>query len=207
MRVLKYVAAQDSGQVVSRLTAESQVVGGITQGLSAGLFEERVMDDATGNVVNPNLRDYKIATSLDIPEITPIFVDVVDPLINNLGVKGLGEPARVPSFGGRRQRRLQRDRRPRPRDPDDAHARPRGPQEKGVRVMREFRIAEPRTTDELAALLSETTETGGAHGRAARTSSTSSRAASRRRAWSSTCGRSTGSRASRRRRTGSGSGP
>jgi len=36
------------------------------------------MDDATGNVVNPNLRDYKIATSLDIPEITPIFVDVVD---------------------------------------------------------------------------------------------------------------------------------
>jgi xanthine dehydrogenase YagR molybdenum-binding subunit len=97
VRVLKYVAAQDSGQVVSQLTAESQVVGGVTQGLSAGLFEERVMDDATGNVVNPNLRDYKIATSLDIPEITPIFVDVVDPLINNLGVKGLGEPARVPS--------------------------------------------------------------------------------------------------------------
>ena len=97
VRVLKYVAAQDSGQIVSKLTAESQVVGGVTQGLSAGLFEERVMDDATGNVVNPNLRDYKIATSLDIPEITPIFVDVVDPLINNLGVKGLGEPARVPS--------------------------------------------------------------------------------------------------------------
>lgn len=96
VQVLKYVAAQDSGQVVSRLTAESQVIGGITQGLSAALFEERVLDDATGNVVNPNLRDYKIATSLDIPEITAIFVDVVDPLINNLGVKGLGEPARVP---------------------------------------------------------------------------------------------------------------
>jgi xanthine dehydrogenase YagR molybdenum-binding subunit len=97
VRVLKYVAAQDSGQIVNKLTAESQVVGGVTQGLSAGLFEERIMDDATGNVVNPNLRDYKIATSLDIPEITPIFVDVFDPRINNLGVKGLGEPARVPS--------------------------------------------------------------------------------------------------------------
>jgi xanthine dehydrogenase YagR molybdenum-binding subunit len=97
VRVLKYAAAQDSGQIVSKLTAESQVVGGVTQGLSAGLFEERIMDDATGNVVNPNLRDYKIATSLDIPEITPIFVDVFDPRINNLGVKGLGEPARVPS--------------------------------------------------------------------------------------------------------------
>ncbi len=97
VRVLKYVAAQDSGQIVNKLTAESQVVGGVTQGLSAGLFEERVLDDATGNVVNPNLRDYKIATSLDIPEIKPIFVDVFDPRINNLGTKGLGEPARVPS--------------------------------------------------------------------------------------------------------------
>ena len=97
VHVLKYAAAQDSGQVVNKLTADSQVIGGITQGLSAGLFEERVMDDATGNPVNPNLRDYKIATSLDIPEITPLFVDVFDPRINNLGVKGLGEPARVPS--------------------------------------------------------------------------------------------------------------
>jgi xanthine dehydrogenase YagR molybdenum-binding subunit len=97
VRVLKYVAAQDSGQIVSALTAESQVVGGVTQGLSAGLYEERVMDDATGNPVNPNLRDYKIATSLDIPEITVLFADVFDPRINNLGVKGLGEPARVPS--------------------------------------------------------------------------------------------------------------
>ncbi len=97
VRVLRYAAAQDSGQIVNKLTAESQVVGGVTQGLSAGLFEERVMDDATGNPVNPNFRDYKIATSLDIPEITPLFVDVVDPRINNLGTKGLGEPARVPA--------------------------------------------------------------------------------------------------------------
>ncbi len=97
IRVLRYVAAQDSGQIINKLTAESQVLGGITQGLSAGLFEERVMDDATGNPVNPNLRDYKIATSLDIPEIVPVFADLVDPRINNLGTKGLGEPVRIPS--------------------------------------------------------------------------------------------------------------
>jgi xanthine dehydrogenase YagR molybdenum-binding subunit len=97
VRVLKYVAVQDSGQVVNKLTAESQVVGGVTQGLSAGLYEERVMDDTTGNPVNTNLRDYKIATSLDIPEITALFADVFDPRFNDLGVKGLGEPARVPS--------------------------------------------------------------------------------------------------------------
>jgi xanthine dehydrogenase YagR molybdenum-binding subunit len=97
VRVLKYAAAQDSGRIVSKLTAESQVVGGVTQGLSAGLYEERVMDDTTGTVVNPNLRDYKIATALDIPEIEVFFADVDDPHINNLGVKGLGEPARVPA--------------------------------------------------------------------------------------------------------------
>jgi xanthine dehydrogenase YagR molybdenum-binding subunit len=97
VRVLKYAAVQDSGRIVNRLTAESQVIGGITQGLSAGLFEERVLDDATGNVVNPNLRDYKIATSFDIPAIDIQFAEPDDPRINNLGSKGLGEPARVPA--------------------------------------------------------------------------------------------------------------
>ena len=48
-------------------------------------------------MVNPNLRDYKIATSMDIPEIVPLFVDIVDPRINNLGTKGLGEPPRIPA--------------------------------------------------------------------------------------------------------------
>jgi xanthine dehydrogenase YagR molybdenum-binding subunit len=86
-----------SGAACPRISAESQVLGGVTQGLSAGLFEERVMDDVTGRTVNPNFRDYKIATALDMPEITPLFADLVDPRINNLGTKGLGEPPRIPS--------------------------------------------------------------------------------------------------------------
>jgi xanthine dehydrogenase YagR molybdenum-binding subunit len=97
VRVLSYVAAQDSGRIINKLTAESQVHGGVIQGLSAALFEERVMDDATGNPANPNLGDYKIATSVDTPEIVPLFVDVVDARLNNLGAKGLGEPARGPA--------------------------------------------------------------------------------------------------------------
>lgn len=94
--VLKVVAVHDSGQIMNKQTAESQVVGGITQGLSTALFEQRVMDDTTGNMVNPNLRDYKIATSMDIPEIVPLFVDMKDPHMNPLGAKGLGEPPRIP---------------------------------------------------------------------------------------------------------------
>ncbi len=96
IKVLKVVAVHESGRISNKLTAESQVVGGITQGVSTALFEERVMDDATGNMVNPNLRDYKLATSLDIPEIEVHFVDMVDPHINILGTKGLGEPPRIP---------------------------------------------------------------------------------------------------------------
>jgi xanthine dehydrogenase YagR molybdenum-binding subunit len=97
VRVLKHVAAHDVGRVVNRQTAESQVIGGITQGLSAALFEEKLMDPETGAMVNPNYHDYKVATGLDIPEIVPLFVDVPDDRLNNLGVKGLGEPPRIPS--------------------------------------------------------------------------------------------------------------
>jgi xanthine dehydrogenase YagR molybdenum-binding subunit len=97
VRVLKYAAAHDSGQIINKQTAESQVIGAVTQGLSAGLFEERIIDSSLGYPVNTNLRDYKIATSLDMPDITPIFVDIVDERLNNLGAKGLGEPPRIPS--------------------------------------------------------------------------------------------------------------
>ena len=95
--VLKVVAVHEIGRVLNKLTAESQVIGGVTQGISTALFEERVLDENTGKMVNPNLQTYKIATSMDMPEIVPLFVDLVDPRINNLGNKGLGEPPRIPS--------------------------------------------------------------------------------------------------------------
>ncbi len=97
IKVIRHVAVHEVGRVLNRLTAESQVVGGVTQGISTALFEERLIDENSGKMVNPNLQNYKIATALDMPEIVPIFVDLVDPRINNLGNKGLGEPPRIPS--------------------------------------------------------------------------------------------------------------
>jgi xanthine dehydrogenase YagR molybdenum-binding subunit len=99
IKIIKVVAAHDSGRIINKQTAESQVIGGVTQGLSTALFEQRIMDDTTGRMVNPNFRDYKIATSMDIPEIIPQFVDIIDPRINILGTKGLGEPPRIPIAG------------------------------------------------------------------------------------------------------------
>ena len=96
VRVLKIAAAHDCGRTVNKLTAESQVNGGVIMGLSSALLEQRVIDHPTGIVMNPNLEDYKIAGTREMPEIVPILVDVYDPA-NNTGVKGLGEPPVVPT--------------------------------------------------------------------------------------------------------------
>jgi len=96
VRVLKVAAAHDCGRTINRLTAENQVSGGVIMGLSYALLEQRVMDGPTGLVLNPNLECYKIAGTLEMPEIVPILADVHDPA-NNIGVKGLGEPPIVPT--------------------------------------------------------------------------------------------------------------
>jgi len=96
IRVLKVVAVHDCGRVVNKLTAESQVVGGVIGGIAFALHEERLLDAHTGHMVNPNLEYYKIAGSLDMPEIVPIMFDVANGH-NNVGLRGLGEPTIVPT--------------------------------------------------------------------------------------------------------------
>lgn len=96
VRVLKIVAVHDCGRLINRLTAESQVAGGVIMGLSGALLEQRVMDGPTGLLMNPNLEAYKMAGTMEMPEIVPILVDTFDPQ-NNVGVKGLGEPPIVPT--------------------------------------------------------------------------------------------------------------
>ena len=96
VRVLRIAASHDAGRTINRLTAESQINGGVIMGLSYALLEERVIDHPTGIVLNANLEDYKIAGTMEMPEIIPILVEVFDPA-NNVGVKGLGEPPVVPT--------------------------------------------------------------------------------------------------------------
>ncbi len=98
VKVLRMVSANDSGRVINRKTYENQVYGGMTQGLGYALTEKRVMDRQTGIMCNTNLHDYKVPGALDVPvsyEIQP--VDLKDNECNNVGCKGLGEPAHVPA--------------------------------------------------------------------------------------------------------------
>lgn len=99
VRVLRIVAAHDFGRVVNPLTATSQIEGGVTQGIGFALFEERVLNNASGRMVNANLHDYKIPTALDIPEIESVLIDIPDEKANSVGAKGLGEPPIIPTAG------------------------------------------------------------------------------------------------------------
>jgi CO/xanthine dehydrogenase Mo-binding subunit len=99
VRLLRYLAAQDSGRVMNRLTYENQVIGGITMGVGLALTEARVLDRAqTGRMLNANLHDYMIPTAMDVPaDQTVIAVDPRDTVCNTTGAKGIGEPATIPA--------------------------------------------------------------------------------------------------------------
>jgi CO/xanthine dehydrogenase Mo-binding subunit len=97
IRVDKIVAIHDVGRVINQLGAESQVEGGIIQGIGHTLSEERIVDPATGSVLTRTLDAYKLPTIADVPEIVTDLVDVPDPHLTNLGSKGLGEPPIIPT--------------------------------------------------------------------------------------------------------------
>jgi CO/xanthine dehydrogenase Mo-binding subunit len=59
--------------------------------------EERVVDAASGVVLNANLEEYKVPTVIDVPPITHAQVDLPDPEANSTGAKGIGEPPLVPT--------------------------------------------------------------------------------------------------------------
>jgi xanthine dehydrogenase YagR molybdenum-binding subunit len=97
VRVDKIVAIHDVGRVINRLGAESQVEGGIIQGIGHTLSEERIVDPATGSILTRTLDAYKLPTIADVPEIVTELIDVPDPHLTNLGSKGLGEPPIIPT--------------------------------------------------------------------------------------------------------------
>ena len=96
VRVLRVVAVHDCGRPVNRLAIESQINGGIIQGISFALFEERRLDRPSGRMVNADLERYRIAGSRDVPRIEPILIEHYYGRTNT-DVSGIGEPATVPT--------------------------------------------------------------------------------------------------------------
>jgi xanthine dehydrogenase YagR molybdenum-binding subunit len=90
VRIKRILAMQDCGLIVDKLTAESQAYGGVVAAINFALFEDRLLDRETGQMVNPNMEWYLLAGMSDIPTI--------DIVLNNMperGVIGIGEPPTV----------------------------------------------------------------------------------------------------------------
>ncbi|MBL9045329.1 MAG: xanthine dehydrogenase family protein molybdopterin-binding subunit [Myxococcales bacterium] len=96
VKVLRVVAAHDCGRPVNPLLVHSQIHGGIIQGISYALFEERRLDPRTGRVLNGNFEQYKIAGALDVPKIDVILLEELRGR-SSTDVSGIGEPATVPT--------------------------------------------------------------------------------------------------------------
>ena len=75
VRVERVVAAQDCGRPMNPLLIESQVQGGVLMGLSYALYEQRILDAASGRMVNPNLEQYKLAGPRETPAIDVVLLE------------------------------------------------------------------------------------------------------------------------------------
>jgi xanthine dehydrogenase YagR molybdenum-binding subunit len=90
VRCTKVVAVQDCGLIINKLACESQVAGGVVMGVNYALFEERIMDRATGRMVNPDMEFYKLGGIEDMPKIVVHMHDMPE-----RGVIGIGEPPTI----------------------------------------------------------------------------------------------------------------
>ena len=89
-KVTRMLCVQDCGLVLDPLTAESQCIGGIIMGVNWALYEDRILDRNTGQMVNPNMEWYHLAGMSDIPQIEVVLVNQPE-----RGVIGIGEPPTV----------------------------------------------------------------------------------------------------------------
>jgi CO/xanthine dehydrogenase Mo-binding subunit len=93
-RVAWIGTAQDIGAAINPVAVEGQIEGGTAQGLGLALMEEIQTRD--GLITNASFTDYLIPTTLDMPPVESVLVEVPEPSAP-FGVKGVGEPPTVVS--------------------------------------------------------------------------------------------------------------
>jgi xanthine dehydrogenase YagR molybdenum-binding subunit len=91
VRVPRLLGAFAAGTIVNPKTGRSQLLGGMTMGLSMALHEETVVDPRFGHPVTQDLAEYHVATNADVGSIEIHLLDEDDPYVNPMGSKGIGE--------------------------------------------------------------------------------------------------------------------
>ena len=94
VKILRFTAFQDAGKAVHPAYVEGQMQGGSAQGIGWALNEEYFMT-GSGNMANSTLLDYRIPTSLDLPMIDTVIVEVPNPG-HPFGARGVGEASIAP---------------------------------------------------------------------------------------------------------------
>jgi xanthine dehydrogenase molybdenum-binding subunit len=92
--ILRYTAVQDAGKAIHPSYVEGQIQGAVAQGIGWALNEEYATN-AEGVMENASFLDYRMPTSLDLPMIDTVIVEVANPA-HPFGVRGVGEVPIVP---------------------------------------------------------------------------------------------------------------
>ncbi|MFZ0298074.1 MAG: molybdopterin cofactor-binding domain-containing protein, partial [Candidatus Sulfotelmatobacter sp.] len=94
VRVVRHALVHDCGNLINPAVVETQMTGGIAQGIGASLFEE-LHYDRDGHVLNASLDTYLLPRATDIPTLIQSHLVTPSPF-NPLGVKGVGEGGTIP---------------------------------------------------------------------------------------------------------------
>jgi carbon-monoxide dehydrogenase large subunit len=95
LKMRKYVACDDIGNIINPLIVAGQVHGGLVQGIAQALWEEAVYDDA-GTLVSGSFVDYLLPTAADTISFE-IDHTTSASTTNTLGTKGVGEAGTIAS--------------------------------------------------------------------------------------------------------------
>jgi xanthine dehydrogenase YagR molybdenum-binding subunit len=91
LRVKRFLSVIDGGRILNPIPGRNQIEGAVVMGVGMALFEETNYDSRYGAPLNSNLADYMITTNADSPQIDVVFVDHPDTILNEMGVRGIGE--------------------------------------------------------------------------------------------------------------------
>jgi xanthine dehydrogenase YagR molybdenum-binding subunit len=91
LRVSRLLGVFDAGRVINPKAARSQLIGGMTQGMSMALHEHSVVDPRFGHVVNGDFAGYHIAAHADVLSIDAHWLQEEDRHMNPMRSKGIGE--------------------------------------------------------------------------------------------------------------------
>lgn len=89
--VSRIVEATACGKVMNLKTSHSQEMGGAVWGIGMALHEATEVDHRYGRMTNASLADYHVPVNADVHHIETHFVEEEDKIVNELGVKGMGE--------------------------------------------------------------------------------------------------------------------